>query len=212
MLGMESETVLAAVGAAREAARDDPALTRPAPVAAIAAPVDNTRRDATPALVRGVADMRRVAASITTSQLMTMALETIFQNLRLTRTVAFLRNRKEGKYVAGMCFGADVQALAARLVFSDAYQPDVFHAALANDKMVCVKDASDPAFRAKLPRWWKDAFPAVRSFIVLPLTVNRHPVGFIYGDWDDAAPVALEQSEILALNELRALVMGKQAG
>ena len=73
--------------------------------------------------------------------------------------------------------------------------------------MVCVKDASDPAFRAKLPRWWKDAFPAVRSFIVLPLTVNRHPVGLIYGDWDDAAPVALEQSEILALNELRALVV-----
>ncbi len=212
MLGMESETVLAAVGAAREAARDDPALTRPAPATAIAAPVDNTRRDATPALVRGVADMRRVAASITTSQLMTMALETIFQNLRLKRTVAFLRNRKDGKYVAGMCFGADVQALAARLVFSDAYQPDVFHAALANDKMVCVKDASDPAFRAKLPRWWKDAFPAVRSFIVLPLTVNRHPVGFIYGDWDDASPVALEQSEIMALNDLRALVMGKQAG
>jgi hypothetical protein len=50
----------------------------------------------------------------------------------------------------------------------------------------------------------------VRSFIVLPLTVNRHPVGFIYGDWDDALPVALEQGEIAALNELRALVMGKQ--
>ena len=212
MLGMESETVLAAVGAAREAARDDPALTRPAAIPTIAAPVDHSRRDATSTLVRGVADMRKVAASITTSQLMTMALETIFQSLRLKRTVAFLRNRKEGKYVAGMCFGADVQALAAGLVFSDAYQPDVFHAALANDKMVCVKDASDPAFRAKLPRWWKDAFPAVRSFIVLPLTVNRHPVGFIYGDWDDAAPVALEQGEIVALNDLRALVMGKQAG
>ena len=212
MLGMESGTVLEALGAAREAARDDPALTRPTAVVASAAPLDIVREDATPALVRGVADMRKVAPSITTSQLMTMALETIFQNLRLTRAVAFLRNRKEGKYVAGMCFGADVQALASRLVFSDAYQPDVFHAALANDKMVCVKDASDPAFRAKLPRWWKESFPAVRSFIVLPLTVNRHPVGFIYGDWDDAAPVALAQSEIQALNELRSLVMGKQAG
>jgi HD-like signal output (HDOD) protein len=214
MLGMESETVLEAVGAAREAARDDPALARTAPVAVAAspAPVDAVRADATPALVRGVADMRKVAASITTSQLMTMALETIFQNLRLTRAVAFLRNRKDGKYMAGMCFGADVQPLASRLVFSDAYQPDVFHAALANDKMVCVKDASDPAFRAKLPRWWKDAFPTVRSFIVLPLTVNRHPVGFIYGDWDDAAPVSLAQSEIQALNDLRSLVMGKQAG
>jgi hypothetical protein len=212
MLGMECGTVLEAVGAARVAARDDPALTRPTAVTASAAPVNMEREDATPALVRGVADMRRVAASITTGQLMTIALETIFLNLKLTRAVAFLRNRKDGKYVAGMCFGADVQALASRLVFSDAYQPDVFHAALANDKMVCVKDASDPAFRAKLPRWWKDAFPAVRSFIVLPLTVNRHPVGFIYGDWDDAAPVALAQSEIQALNELRSLVMGKQGG
>ena len=214
MLGMESGTVLEALGAAREAARDDPALTRPTgptAIAASAAPVDTVRKDATPALVRGVADMRKIAPGITTSQLMTMALETIFQNLKLTRAVAFLRNRKEGKYVAGMCFGADVQVLAPRLVFSDAYQPDVFHAALANDKMVCVKDASDPAFRAKLPRWWKESFPAVRSFIVLPLTVNRHPVGFIYGDWDDAAPVALAQSEIVALNDLRSLVMGKQA-
>ena len=213
MLGMECITVLEAVGAAREAARDDPALTRTASTAAPTVTlVDTARADATPALVRGVADMRKVAASITTSQLMTIALETIFQHLKLTRTVAFLRNRKDGKYVAGMCFGVDMQPLAPRLAFSDAYQPDVFHAALANDKMVCVKDASDPAFRAKLPRWWKDAFPAVRSFIVLPLTVNRHPVGFIYGDWDDAAPVELAQSEIVALNELRSLVMGKQTG
>jgi HD-like signal output (HDOD) protein len=212
MLGMESATVLEAVGAARLAARDDPALTRAAAAAASTVLVDTARVDATPMLVRGVADMRKVAASITTGQLMTMALETIFQNLKLKRAVALLRNRKDGKYLAGMCFGADVQSLASRLVFSDAYQPDVFHAALANDKMVCVKDASDPAFRAKLPRWWKDTFPAVRSFIVLPLTVNRNPVGFIYGDWDDAAPVALAQSEIQALDELRSLVMGKQAG
>jgi HD-like signal output (HDOD) protein len=212
MLGMESETVLAAVAAAREAARDDPALARPVNSRATpeAPASDERRRDATPALVRGVADMRDVISTINTSQLMTMALETIYKGLNLKRAVAFLRNRKDGKYLAGMCFGDDIEHLAPRLVFNDAYQPDVFHAALANDKMVCVKDASDPAFRAKLPRWWKDAFPTVRSFIVLPLTVNRHPVGFIYGDWDDALPVALEQSEIAALNELRALVMGKQ--
>ena len=215
MLGMESDTVLAAVAAAREAARDDPALVRAAVPSAAPAPepalLEERRRDSTPALVRGVAEMREVVSGITTSQLMTMALETVFQGLHLNRAVAFLRNRKEGRYVAGMCFGDDVQRLAPQLVFNDAYQPDVFHAALSNDKMVCVKDACDPAFRAKLPRWWKDAFPSVRSFIVLPLTVNRHPVGFIYGDWDDAPPVALEQGEIVALNELRALVMGKHA-
>jgi len=151
--------------------------------------------------------MRNASAGITVSQLMTMALETSYQGLRLKRAVAFLRNRKEGKYVASMFFGEDMQPTLQRLAFDDAYQPDVFHAALANDKMVCVKDAQDAAFRAKLPRWWKEAFLSTRSFIVLPLTANRHPVGFLYGDWGDAPPVSLSNTEIMALNEMRQLVM-----
>jgi HD-like signal output (HDOD) protein len=213
MLGMESASLLGAIEAAREAATEDPALSRiiAAPGKTVAASNearhDNRRVDATPALVRGVADMRNAAAGINVSQVMTMALETSYQGLRLRRAVVFLRKRKEGKYVAGMSFGDDMQALLPRLAFDDAYQPDVFHAALANDKMVCVKDAQDAAFRAKLPRWWKEAFPTVRSFIVLPLTAQRQPVGFLYGDWGDAAPVSLSHTEILALNELRTLVM-----
>jgi HD-like signal output (HDOD) protein len=220
MLGMESATLLGAITAARDTAREDPALSRTAAPAAAAAAVATTgaepaqdarRADATPVLVRGVADMRNASAGINISQLMTMALETSYQGLRLKRAVAFLRNRKEGKYLAGMFFGDEMQSMLARLAFDDAYQPDVFHAALANDKMVCVKDAQDAAFRAKLPRWWKDAFPAVRSFIVLPLTANRQPVGFLYGDWGDAAPIMLSNSEILALNELRTLAMRREA-
>jgi HD-like signal output (HDOD) protein len=228
MLDMDSETLLSAVDAAQLAAREDPALVRaaasspssssssssfrPLAKAKPAVLAEVTRADATALLVRGVADLRNVSAGIKLSQLMAMALETAYQGLRLKRTIAFLRNRKEAKYLAGMCFGQDVQQLLPRLFFSDAYQPDVFHAALANDKMVCVKDAHDLAFRTKLPRWWKDALPTTRSFIVLPLTVNRHPVGFIYGDWGDGEPVTLSNTEILALNELRTLVMTREGG
>jgi HD-like signal output (HDOD) protein len=221
MLGMESADLLGAIGAARDAAKQDPALSRA--VAAPARPVpephetqepqrDATRADATHLLVRGVSDMRNASTGINVSQLMTMALETSFQGLRLKRAVAFLRNRKEGRYLASMVFGDDSQPRLQHLAFDDAYQPDVFHAALANDKMVCVKDAQDPAFRAKLPRWWKEAFADVRSFIVLPLTANRQPVGFLYGDWGEASPVTLSNTEILALNELRTLVMKRDAG
>ena len=212
MLGMESANLLGAIASAREAAHEDPALARAVasaarPAAPQEAPREASRSDATPVLVRGVADMRNASAGITVSQLMTMALETSYQGLRLKRAVAFLRNRKEGKYVASMFFGEDMQPTLQRLAFDDAYQPDVFHAALANDKMVCVKDAQDAAFRAKLPRWWKEAFLSTRSFIVLPLTANRHPVGFLYGDWGDAPPVSLSNTEIMALNEMRQLVM-----
>ena len=68
------------------------------------------------------------------------------------------------------------------LTFDDAYQPDVFHAALANDKMIFIENAQDPKFAGKLPRWFKDALPTAHSFMILPLTVHRHPIGLIYGD------------------------------
>lgn len=96
----------------------------------------------------------------------------------------------------------------SRLVFSDAFEPNVFHAALANDKMIFVENARDPKLVSKLPRWWKTALPEVRSFLLLPLTVNRQPVGFLYGDWDQCKPPArIEQREIAPLTALRVLVV-----
>ena len=48
---------------------------------------------------------------------------------------------------------------------------------------------------------------AATGFIIVPLTVNRQPVGFIYGDWGDTAPnVKLSPAEFIILNDLRALV------
>jgi hypothetical protein len=79
---------------------------------------------------------------------------------------------------------------------------------LANDKIIVVKDAKDPAFVNKLPHWWRDALPTVLSFVILPLTANRHPAGFIYGDWDVPLSAAtLDAAELLSLNDLRALMV-----
>ncbi len=213
MLGIEASQVLAAVDVAqRTAADEDSVVVRPLrrsePEALSPPPVVGKPADAASILARGVADMRGALPGASAGQLMTMALETVYQGLGFSRTIAFLRNQERSQYVANLCFGDGVQELLPRLVFGDAYQPDVFHAALANDKMIFVENAQIPAFINKVPRWWKDALPTVRSFMVLPLTVSRQPVGFIYGDWDMAKPAArIEQAEIFPLNELRMLVM-----
>jgi hypothetical protein len=139
---------------------------------------------------------------------MTVALETVYQGLGLSRAVAFLRNHEEGKYVARMCFGECTEEMLLRLTFKDAYQPDVFHAALANDKMIFVEDAQAPGFISKLPRWWRDELSTARSFVILPLMLNFHPVGFMYGDWDATLPPAkISQQEVVLMDELRALVV-----
>lgn len=164
--------------------------------------------DAAQLLAKGVADMRSATDIASTAQLLTMALETIFNGLGFSRTIAFLRNADQSRYTARLIFGESRQDFAARLTFGDAYQPDVFHAALANDKMIFIENAQDPVFSNKLPRWWRDAIPTANSFVLLPLSINRHPVGMLYGDWDMSLPPAeIGQPEIPPLDELRRLVV-----
>lgn len=215
MLGIEASQLLLAVETAQRAARDDGATaSRPqrapgtVPVIATTATIIGKPADAAQQLVRGVADLRELSLTSTNAQLMTMALEVLFKSLGFSHGALFQRIPKDGRYQARMCLGGKLQDIAARLTFEDAYQPDVFHAALANDKMIFVENARDPAFINKLPRWWKDALPTTRSFVVMPLTINRSPIGFLYGDWDiSVAPSKVEAAEVVPMNELRALLV-----
>jgi HD-like signal output (HDOD) protein len=210
VLGLDASEMLSAVETAQQAVEEEAGPAKAgdngaSPARALRA---GKPADAAAMLQRGVADVRDAFGTASAGQLMSMALETAYQGLGLSRAIVFLRNQEEGKYAARMCFGEGTQELLPRLVFGDAYQPDVFHAALANDKMIFVEDAQAPAFISKLPRWWRGALPTTRSFLVLPLTVSRQPVGFIYGDWDWPLPTTkIESAEAAPLDELRNLVV-----
>jgi len=210
MLGLEVEDILGAVEAAHQVVEE----SRPRKeevveeVVEVVPPPAGKPADSVLILQRGVADMRNQGLSVNTGQLTTMALETVYQGLGFTRAVAFLRNHKEGRYTARMGFGERTQELLPRLHFNEAYEPDVFHAALANDKMIFVEDARAPGFVNKLPRWWRENFQASRSFVVLPLMLKFHPMGFLYGDWDDSCPPCkILPNEVVLLDELRALMV-----
>jgi HD-like signal output (HDOD) protein len=209
MLGMEAQQLLGALETAQHAAEAEHAgVVRPARRNRASDRISGKPADAAELLARGVADVRDAFDSANASQLMSMALETVYKGLGFSRVIAFFRDREQACYAASMCFGDDIQERLPQLTFGDAYQPDVFHAALANDKMIFVEDAQEPAFLGKVPRWWREAMPDTRSFMVLPLTVNHQAIGFIYGDWDMSRPAAkIEQAEIGPLDELRALVV-----
>jgi HD-like signal output (HDOD) protein len=220
MLGLEQNEILCAIKTARYTVREesvvlprasDEADAIPAAVESLTPPkvwtgIRDTAESAS-LLARGVRDMREVAVTAHAGQLMSLALETVHQALQLDKAIVFLLDRVKGMYRPTIYFGTDLQDLLAQLTFGDAYRPDVFHATLATDKMVFVDNAQDPGFAAKLPRWWRDALPAVRSFILLPLTAHRKPVGFIYGDWGATQNVVRPApDEVLPLNELRVLL------
>jgi HD-like signal output (HDOD) protein len=211
MLGVEPERMLVAIGKAKTEAAADltiAPLAKPQEKQVQVELVARKREAGNRILMSGAADMRDAGVAVNPGQMMSMALETIFQGLSFTRAFAFLRNRREGKYLARMGFGAGAKALMPNLSFDDAYEPDVFHAALSSDRVIFIENARDPKFAAKLPGWWRGTLSEARCFVVLPLCLNGQPVGFIYGDWDDTFPsISLSQTEFSLLNDLRALVV-----
>ncbi|MGJ9416270.1 HDOD domain-containing protein [Massilia sp. CMS3.1] len=212
MLGVAPEQVMAAIDKAKiEAAADltIAPLAKPQEKRAEIEVVARKREAGNRILMSGVADMRDVGVTVNPGQMMSMALETIYQGLSFTRAFAFLRNRREGKYLARMGFGAGAKSLMPNLSMDDAYEADVFHAALTSDRVIFIENARDPKFAAKLPGWWRGTLSEARCFVVIPMCMNGQPVGFIYGDWDDSFPsINLSQTEFSLLNDLRALVVG----
>jgi GAF domain-containing protein len=159
-------------------------------------------------LASGIADMRDVAASARPDQMLSMALETIFQGLGFARTVAFLRTPDGASYSARIGFGPGVRPLLTRLSFEARYHSDAFHAALRHDRVVFIENAHDPEFGARLPAWWKVSLGSARSFVVIPLCAGGEALGLLYGDWNDEMyQMPLNRSQFAHLNDLRALVV-----
>ncbi len=211
MLGMETSQMMSAVNSAEMKAVEEDIFVRPSMRArkARAKAATNGKPANSAALLKaGVADLREAAGNLSLVQQLTMALEVIYKGLGLTRAIVFSHNADEARYAARMHFGNCSPDLIMRLVLGDAYAPDVFHAALATDKMIFVADPHESAFSNRLPSWWMENLGSAHSFIVLPLMVNHHSVGFVYGDWDRAVPkVTIDPAEIGLLNELRVLAI-----
>ena len=101
MLGVAPERIVAAIEKAKAAAAADLSiapLAKPAEKRARAAASTRMRAEGNRILVSGVSDMRDVAATASPGQMMSMALETVYQGLTFSRAVAFLRNRRDRKY------------------------------------------------------------------------------------------------------------------
>jgi HD-like signal output (HDOD) protein len=211
MLGVDAEKMGEAIERAKEVAANDLSiapLSKPAERRAKALAKTRQRAAGNNILLSGLSDMRDLVDSASPGQMVSIALETVYKGLDFSRAVAFVRNHREGRYAAKMCFGEGVKDKLGEMVFNEAYEPNVFHAALNSDRVIFIENARDPKFATKLPGWWKSTLSEARSFVILPLQSNSQPAGFIYGDWDESfPPIQLSQTEFSLLNDMRALVV-----
>jgi HD-like signal output (HDOD) protein len=211
MLGVEPANLMHAIEQAKVVAANDltiAPLSRPAERRAKALAKTRQRAAGNKILLSGLADMRDVLETASPGQMVQIALETLYKGLDLSRAVAFVRSRKDNHYSAKISFGDGTKELLSALTFDDAYEPNVFHAALNSDRVIFIENARDAKFAAKLPLWWTSSLSEARSFVILPLSANGQPAGFLYGDWDDSfPPISLNATEFSLLNDMRALVV-----
>lgn len=210
MLGVAPQALMLSIEKAKVAASADLSiapLTKPSERRARTLASNRKRDEGHKILGAGVADMRDFVNAATPGQMMSMALETVYQGLSFSRAAAFMRSPRDKRYIAKMGFGEGMRELLPAMHFDEAYEANVFHAALNNDRVIFIENVRDPKFAAKLPQWWKDSLHDATSLVILPVCSDGKPVGFIYGDWDASYPaIALNEAEFSLLNNVRGLV------
>jgi HD-like signal output (HDOD) protein len=211
MLGIEPARILDAVEQAKVEAATDLAvapLARPVEKREKALASSRQRAAGNRVMMAGVAELREALAQGGTARMMELGLEAMHRGLGFTRTFVFMRNRREALYWARLGLGQEVNPLLPRLRFGDGYEANVFHAAFSSDRVIFIEHPHDPGFASKLPAWWTAALHDARSFVILPLSANGSPAGFLYGDWTAQSELPnLGPVEYGLLNDLRTLLV-----
>lgn len=180
ILGLESSSIRDAIEHATGLLEQDRAESPSGKVRALASmPAD--------ILTRGLADMRACALHVGAGQLIAMALETMHGAFDASNTAVFLRNPALGHYAGKLVIGPDPEQRFSNATFPESFQPDAFHTALANDKVVVVEDAGNASFADKLPPWCHAATNGTHGVVIVPLLIagqgsnqpERKPVGLI---------------------------------
>ncbi|SDC41167.1 HDOD domain-containing protein [Paraburkholderia lycopersici] len=154
-------------------------------------------------IAAGVEDLRALPPESTLNAALTLATETVLAGLGFARTVVFVR-RGANMFEAQHGFGPDMSDVLPKLSFSAAFQPDVFHLAIANKVGIFIENARDGKILSRLPGWHRSSFEDARAFVLLPVGApGDSPVALMYGDWlVSQEPRRISQKEMSALNDL----------
>ncbi len=139
-----------------------------------------------------------LAQGIDFNSALSMILETIYTGMGFNRVVTFFYDAD--KFKAKVGFGSKVPEIMPKLVFSAAYEADVFHLSLANKADVFIQEVVSVK---NMPAWFNEALPDAGAFILLPLIFNGRAVGLIYADWKIGMTGLVEPSELKSMGALR---------
>ena len=160
-------------------------------------------------LMAGVQDVTEMMASgrCKVNDLIMLALETLYRGMGFRFATVCLRDVKTNQFRARIALGENNAALQNGFVFAAGGKRDLFTLAMENDADLVIADATKPKIASLIPDWHRTLLPQTRSFIVLPLIVQKIPFGFFYADRTCVAPEGVPADETALIKTLKGQVV-----
>ena len=160
-------------------------------------------------LLAGVQDVTQMRASgdAKLNDVILAVLETLYRSMGFRFATVCLKDARSGQFRARVAFGEEHQRRQGGFAFPMAPSHDLFHLAMENDADLMIADASSAKIAELLPAWHRALLPDARSFIVLPLVVNKVQLGLFYADRADPAPEGVPPDEASLIKALKGQVL-----
>ncbi|KJU85726.1 signal transduction protein [Candidatus Magnetobacterium bavaricum] len=137
------------------------------------------------------------------NDLLRVILETLYRGMEFTRTIISIKSSKGQSLDGRFGFGRNIENLVKHFRFPiDKESKDVFNISLSNDSIVVINNVNDIEVQSCIPSWLRTVFN-VQTFILIPITVRKIPIGLIYGDWATVNPLALKNSRMRYVKMLK---------
>lgn len=164
---------------------------------------DEMKPDPETTLSDGIQDVTNtLVGEYKLNDVLQMVLETIYRALGFRHVLILSRDVKHRMMVARFGFGENITEILPRFHFPLAFDADVFHLALAKGLDIVIEDVGAPNIASKIPSWHSRAVDS-RCFLLLPVVVNKVPIGLIYADMQHEKKLQLTSKQLSMLRTLR---------
>ena len=165
-------------------------------------------------LLAGVQDMiqMRALGRSKVNELILVVLETLYRSMGFRFATMCLKDTKSGQFRARVALGEGHASRQERFVFQMTSERDLFHLSMENNTDLMISDASSEKIRDLLPVWHRALLPDARSFIVLPLVVQKVQLGLFYADRVLPAPEGMPPDETALIKALKSQILAALSG
>ncbi len=141
------------------------------------------------------------------SDILNLLLRSIYVSFRFNFATIFLKDVSTSQFRARCFIGKNNAIKDDPICFSVGTSNDLFNLALEKDTDLFISDASTTKVRSLIPPWHRKFLPKACSFMVLPLVINKKPLGLLYADRNRVSEEGISANEMSLIKLLKGQVL-----